>query len=947
MYDVFTLYFSENSDRIEFVSGLSLGNFHYKYYTSLEFFMPSKLSFKKSTLTQSVSSIIQWNDEYKRFCLSLFVILLAQQSFAEEVSSDKNVSQAGFEEQLKDEAAKQGMDSPENIEKIESFQQKQTAPDSLSMLQQQEQAVQSIDEFKPIEFENLEELPVQPVSQSMADEIFRVAEDAKNQAQQYRAGQSTEVIISDVTQQELVEINQSPVNVDQLMNTIEADSRIVVEANESGRTLPELSVANELEEETGFFKRWLNKIRPSRPMNAAKVPRISADVVIASQQNDSNIAKKDYNQALENLQANIKGKLSSFTQESFSDFPSALPQLRTLSNQAAQAVGFYQAEFKFEKLSDSRVRVNVTPNSPVQIKAQTVEFSGAGENQPQFQVIGVLPDQDVDDIFNHGLYAETKNRINEASTNNGFFDGYWRLHDVKVAQPQNTAEVNLRYETGERYKLGPVEFRMSDPSKPFPIDMDVLQSMVSWKDGADYTFWRVNGLANNLTNSRYFNYTLVDAVRPDPIEKPLELPPDIQALVDQQKVNENEVLPDAKRQVVSAKEVTQSVVDEGQFAGTSNNEADQNMRQLSVKQDTQESEEERLKTQAREEKKIPVVVTLNADRLNSAEMGLGYGTDTGVRLRGQYRRAIVNRRGHSFDANLELSEIRQAIDGRYNIPYKHPLNDYISLVGGYEREEREDVAQGNGLMIESAVAGVDRIIKNPRGSWQHTFGLRYRLDQLTQDGLTDFDEIPDAFLANSNEEQQSLLFGYEISRTTSDKRVNPTKGFKQTYKAEIGSETLLSDADMAIINAGWRFIYSLGETDDHQFVGRGDLGYIFTEDFNKVPYNLRYFTGGDQTLRGFDYKSLSPEQNGFKIGGQALAVGSLEYNYQFKEGWRAAVFSDVGNAYDQDFNTPTAYSVGLGVRWASPIGPIRIDVASGISDDNHPIRIHFFIGPQL
>lgn len=165
-----------------------------------------------------------------------------------------------------------------------------------------------------------------------------------------------------------------------------------------------------------------------------------------------------------------------------------MPQLRTLSNQAAQAVGFYQAEFKFEKLSDSRVRVNVTPNSPVQIKAQTVEFSGAGENQPQFQVIGVLPDQDVDDIFNHGLYAETKNRINEASTNNGFFDGYWRLHDVKVAQPQNTAEVNLRYETGERYKLGPVEFRMSDPSKPFPIDMDVLQSMVSWKDGADYTF---------------------------------------------------------------------------------------------------------------------------------------------------------------------------------------------------------------------------------------------------------------------------------------------------------------------------------------------------------------------------------------------------------------------------------------------------------------------------
>ena len=908
--------------------------------------MLSKLNFKKSTLTLSVSSFIKWDDQHKQFCFSLFLILLAQQSFAQVTEPNSTVTQPEFQQQLKSEAVKQGMDSPEEIEKIEHFQQNPNVPDSLQMLQQQEQAGQALEEFKPIEFDDLEELPIAPVSQAMADEIFREAENAKNQAQQYRAGQVKELVVSDATQQELVEINHAPVNVDQLMSSIQDDSKIVVEANEAGRTLPELAVADEVKE-PNLFKRWLYKIRPSSQLNTVKVARISADVVFASVENPSEVSSKAYSQALENLEDNLKGKLSSFTQESFSDFPSALPQLRTMSNQAAQAVGFYNAKFKFEKLSENRVRVSVTPNSPVLIKEQNVEFSGAGEQQAQFQVIRVLPDQDVGDIFNHGLYEQTKTRINDAANNNGYFDSYWRLHDVKVAQPQNTADINLRYETGDRYKLGPVEFRMSDPSKPFPIDMDVLQSMVSWEDGADYTFWRVNGLANNLTNSRYFNYTLVDAVKPDPIEKQLELPPDIQALVDQQKISENAALVQDKKQAVSAKEVTQSVVDETQFAGKVDTETDQNLRQLQVQQETKETEEERLKVQAREEKKIPVIVTLNADRLNSAEVGAGYGSDTGARVRGQYRRAIVNRRGHSFDANLELSKIRQSIDGRYNIPYHHPLNDYISMVGGYEREEREDVAQGNGLMIESAVAGVDRIIKRPRGSWQHTFGLRYRLDRITQDGVVDAGEIPDAFLANANEQQQSLLFGYEVARTTSDKRVNPGKGFRQTYKVELGSESLLSDADMAIVNAGWRFIYSLGENDNHQFVGRGDVGYIFAQDFTKVPYNLRYFTGGDQTIRGFDYKSLSPEENGFKLGGQALAVGSLEYNYQFKDGWRAAVFSDVGNAYDKDFNTPTAYSVGLGVRWASPIGPIRVDVASGISDDDHPIRIHFFIGSQL
>ena len=909
--------------------------------------MLSKLNFKKTTLTLSVNSILQWNNEHKRFGLSILLMLMAQQGFAQVTQPNSTITEAEFQQQLKNEAIQQeGVGSRAELEKPDNIQQTPTESDSLQMLEQQEQATQPLEEFKPIEFEDLEELPITPVNAEMANEIFRVAEEAKREAQQYRAGQGTEVAVSDATQQELVEINQAPVNIDQLMSNIEADSQIVVEANAAGKTLPELAPTDEIEE-PNFFKRWLYKIRPPRQLNTAKLDRISADVIIVPTPNSSDVSAKAYAQAMENLKENIRAKLSSFTRESFSDFPSALPQLRTLSNQAAQAVGFYNAEFKFEKLSESRVRVRVTTNAPVQIKAQNIEFSGAGENQPQFQVIRLLPDQDVGDIFNHGLYEETKNRISDAATNNGYFDSYWRLHDVKVAQPQNTVDVNLRYETGERYKLGPVEFRMSDPSQPFPIDMDVLQSMVSWEDGADYTFWRVNGLANNLTNSRYFNYTLVDAIHPDPVEKALELPPDIQALVDQQKISESEASVQDKKRVASAKEVTQSVADETQFAGQEETEGDENLRQMRAQQETKQSEEERLKIQAREEKKVPVIVTLNADRLNSAELGAGYGSDTGARLRAQYRRAIVNRRGHSFDANMEVSQIRQSIDGRYNIPYHDPINDYISIVGGYEREERDDVAQGNSLKIESAVAGADRIIKRPRGSWQHTFGLRYRLDQITQQGTINTNEIPDAFIANANDQQQSLLLGYEASLATSDKRVNPGKGFKQTYKVELGSESLLSDADMAILNAGWRFIYSLGENDSHQFVGRGDLGYILTQDFSKVPYNLRYFTGGDQTVRGFDYKSLSPEENGFKIGGQALAVGSLEYNYQFKEGWRAAIFSDVGNAYDKDFNTPTAYSVGLGLRWASPIGPIRIDVASGISDDNHPIRLHFFIGSQL
>lgn len=927
-------------------------------------------NFKKSVLCSSMHAILCWNMP-KKLGLSLFLGLVASSSFAESLKVANSNTQLAenptplqtptteeaqnLAEEIKQLAAAQGKDSAEDLQKIEDALEQAQTPEfnSLEMLQQQQQAGASFAEFQPIEFEDLEDLPIAPVDQQLANEIFQVAQQAKQEAMLDRNGQLPETLVQDATQQEVLQIDQAPVNIDQLMTSIQADRNFVVEANPSD-TLTELGWMTQVEnaDKPGFFRRLLYKVRPPRELNTAKVPRISADVVITAnsangtQDSIGEVSPNAYRTAVDQLSANIKAKLSSFTQESFADFPSALPQLRTLSNQAAQAVGFYNAEFKFEKLSESRVRVHVVPNPPVAIKQQNIEFTGEGQYEAQFQVIGVLPDQEVDDVFNHGLYEQTKKRITDAASDNGYFDSYWRLHDVKVAQPQNTADINLRYETGERYKLGNVEFRMSDPNQEFPLDMDILQSLVTWQDNADYTFWRVNGLANNLTNSRYFNYTLVDTIRPDPVEHPLELPPDIQALVDQQKLSVYEATAADQKRVVSSQEVTQSVVNEAEFAGTEEGTSNDKLRILQAQQEDTQSEEERLKQQARIDKKIPVIVTLNADRLNSAEVGAGFGTDTGVRLRGQYRRAIVNKRGHSFDANLELSQIRQAIDGRYNIPYNHPLNDYVALVGGYEREERDDVAQGGGLMIESAVAGVDRVIKKPMGSWQHTFGLRYRLDRLTEDG-TMFLTKPDAFIANGDVEQQSLLLGYEVSRTDSNRRVNPSKGFRQIYKVELGSESLLSDADLAILNAGWRFIYSFGENDDHQFVGRSDLGYIYTEDFNKVPYNLRYFTGGDQSLRGFDYKSLSPQIEGFKIGGQALAVGSLEYNYQFKEGWRAAVFSDFGNAYDKDFSNDTEYSVGLGVRWASPIGPIRIDVASGISDDNHPIRLHFFIGSQL
>ena len=907
--------------------------------------MLAKTTFKKSALSLSLGSLLYWNKPQKNLCLSVFLTLLAQQAYADNTPKlDTMTLENGQQAQT---------ETSELQETIQRNQQKlrdiENEFDSYTMLQQQELSPSQFTELNQIDLNDLAPIEHDPVSSSLESEIMQVAEQAKQEAQQQRSQQDQGFVVNDASVQELSEINQAPINVDTLMNKIQADSQIVVQSSDLGKMPGETDkpwAPPQLAEQPGVFKRLLYKVRPPRQIMTAKIPKISADVHIINAANSGNVTEQQYQEALVRLKNNIKAKLSSFTQESFSDYNAALPQLRALSRQAAQAVGFYQAEFIFKQVGTNRLQIDVTPNDPVIVASQNIEFSGVGQDNPRFQIIKVLPELEDGDVFDHGEYQVTKDKINTAASDNGFFDSYWRLHDVKIMQPENTADINFRFETGERYKLGEVEFRMSDPKKPLPLNEKILNSLVTWQPGADYTFWRVNTLANNLTNTRYFNYTLVNAVKPDPITKPLEHAPDIQQLIDDNNL-ELDVAQTEHDVALTNEPIEQTKVNEDQFVGVNEEseiDLDAKMRlDLSEKR----QEEERLKIQARETKVIPVIVELNADKLNSAELGLGFGTDTGPRVRSQYRRAIVNKRGHSFDANMEISQIRQSIDGRYNIPYKHPLNDYIAIVGGYEREERDDVAEGNGLLIESAVFGADRIIKRPMGNWQHTYGLRYRLDRIDIDGAVDVNDIPEAFLGGGSEQQQSLLLGYEASRLDSDRRVNPTKGIRQRYKVEIGSDTLLTDVNLAIVNATWNALYSVGENNNHQMLGRLELGYIFTDDFIKVPYNLRYFTGGDQTVRGFDYKSLSPEVDDYKVGGQALAVGSLEYNYQFKQGWRAAVFADAGNAYDQDFSNPTEYGVGVGIRWASPIGSIRVDVASGISDPGKPIRVHFFIGPQL
>ena len=350
--------------------------------------------------------------------------------------------------------------------------------------------------------------------------------------------------------------------------------------------------------------------------------------------------------------------------------------------------------------------------------------------------------------------------------------------------------------------------------------------------------------------------------------------------------------------------------------------------------------------QVQQTKKVPLYVFVSADKPRDAQVGIGYGTDTGVRATGKIDYNLINRKGYQAGAEVAVSRINKNATVYASRPWKHPLNDKLEARLTYE-EETIDQGEGNfDLSTKTLKAGLARNIHRESG-WDRSYFVRYRLDQL-ETGVDEaaFEDLPVRF-ASSKPKQQALLFGYGVSKTTADSATNPTRGYRQYYGIEAGADKVFSDTDLAIIRAGVSGIYTFGEDKKHQVLGSLNTGYIWADDFYDVPYKLRFFAGGDQSIRGYDYNSLSPIDKGYLSGGQVLAVGSAEYNYEVKPGLRAAVFSDVGNAYDKDFNTDTKVGVGVGIRWASPVGVVRVDVAAGVTEEEIPIRLHFFIGSPL
>lgn len=320
---------------------------------------------------------------------------------------------------------------------------------------------------------------------------------------------------------------------------------------------------------------------------------------------------------------------------------------------------------------------------------------------------------------------------------------------------------------------------------------------------------------------------------------------------------------------------------------------------------------------------IPIEVRTTPGRRNVYQVGAGYGTDTGPRLRFGWGNRRINREGHSFRLDTRISHIETQALAQYIVPLQNPASERL-VFSALDNQENYGDTVGHYLGV-----GISRVTQ--LGAWQR--------NEYVKAGRYSSD------ISGTTLVSRLITPGISFSCISADITTRNQFGYSVSADLHGSAKALASDNTFASADITARVALPLGPG---QLLLRGELGAVAARDFDSLPVAQRFFAGGDMSVRGYAYQSLGPRNaQGAVVGGRYLKVGSVEYDYPVVGNWGIAGFYDAGTASDS-FTASLDSGIGVGMRYYTPVGAIRIDFAHPI---DHPelgfYRIHVGIGLAL
>lgn len=310
-----------------------------------------------------------------------------------------------------------------------------------------------------------------------------------------------------------------------------------------------------------------------------------------------------------------------------------------------------------------------------------------------------------------------------------------------------------------------------------------------------------------------------------------------------------------------------------------------------------------------EDGRLNLTLNLRERRPRTIAAGLHYTTDEGAGVRAEWEHRNLDGAGERLKLTGDFGERITAVESRFIVPQFLRLRQHL-LLSARAAEEQTDAYESRNAR---AVAQLER-------EWRQVVwaraGLAFRFSDVGQ-----FDEDENYVFAS---------IPSSVDWNTSRNVLDPRSGFRLFGSAE-------PFFDLERKNRG--FLKSQGAIHRYQrltrdrawvFAARATGGSILGESTARVPADERFYAGGGGSVRGYAYQSLGPLRDGEPVGGRSLLEVSGEIRGQFSEMFGAALFLDGGTAYEApvpDFDEAFRWGAGFGVRYFTPVGPLRADLA--------------------